>query len=50
MKTDVSNIDEVRLAFEETITKFGTIDIIVNSAGIAKDSKWDEEIAVNVVS
>jgi short-subunit dehydrogenase involved in D-alanine esterification of teichoic acids len=37
-------------AFKETQTKFKALDIVINNAGILADSKWELEIAVNMVS
>lgn len=36
IKTDVSKQEDVRLMVEQTVSIFGKIDILVNSAGIAK--------------
>ncbi|KAF5288177.1 hypothetical protein FQA39_LY03945 [Lamprigera yunnana] len=35
-------------AFQTTIEVFKNLDIVVNSAGIIKEDKWEEEIAVNL--
>lgn len=49
IKSDVSNIEQLRNAFEQTVLKYGNMDIIINSAGICNDSTWEREVAVNVV-
>jgi NAD(P)-dependent dehydrogenase (short-subunit alcohol dehydrogenase family) len=36
-------------AFKKTHTKFKALDIVINNAGILEDSRWEQEIAVNVV-
>jgi NAD(P)-dependent dehydrogenase (short-subunit alcohol dehydrogenase family) len=55
-KTDVSKKDEVEKLVALAIEKFGTLDIIVNNAGIGllgeistmSDEVWDKVIAVNL--
>jgi glucose 1-dehydrogenase len=55
-KCDVSNEDEVKLMFEKTISKFGTVDILINNAGLQKDAEftemtvedWDKVMNVNL--
>lgn len=41
-KADVSQEDQVRDMFERMIAEFGTIDILINNAGIQKDAPFDE--------
>ncbi|SDS35542.1 NAD(P)-dependent dehydrogenase, short-chain alcohol dehydrogenase family [Mucilaginibacter mallensis] len=57
IKADVANAAEVEQAVQETISKFGKIDIVHNNAGIANPSKalhetnddeWERLFAVNV--
>lgn len=38
IKADVSNESEVKSMFKQMITKYGTIDILINNAGLQKDS------------
>lgn len=53
---DISKIDDVLRLFEETLSKFGKLDIVVNNAGINRDAmlhkmsyeQWDKVIAVNL--
>ncbi len=40
VKADVSNLDESKKLVEETIDHFGTLDIVVNNAGITRDSTF----------
>ncbi len=55
-KADVSNEDEVIQMFNETIKEFGTIDILINNAGLQRDSpfekmtldQWNKVIGVNL--
>lgn len=57
-KADVSIISQVKNMIEFAISKFGTIDILINNAGISKwglftdlkESEWDEIINVNLKS
>ena len=38
VKADVSNESEVQAMFQQTISHFGTVDVLVNNAGIQKDA------------
>jgi NAD(P)-dependent dehydrogenase (short-subunit alcohol dehydrogenase family) len=46
--TDTSNEAQVKRAVEQTIDAFGTIDVVVNNAGVAGGADWDRTIAVNL--
>jgi len=37
-------------AFKKTHTTFKALDIVINNAFILDDSRWELEIAINVVS
>ena len=41
-KADVSQEDQVHDMFERMIAEFGTIDILINNAGIQKDAAFDQ--------
>jgi 3-oxoacyl-[acyl-carrier protein] reductase len=53
---DVSCADAVRAAVEATVTRFGSLDIVVNNAGICPltrfdqitEAEWDRVLAVNL--
>lgn len=55
-KADVSNEKEVIGMFDETIKKMGTVDILINNAGLQQDSQfekmtieqWNKVISVNL--
>jgi glucose 1-dehydrogenase len=55
-KADVSREDEVRAMFRNVIEEFGTIDILINNAGLQRDApfermtlaQWEEVISVNL--
>jgi len=55
-KADVSQEDEVLQMFNKAIKEFGTIDILINNAGLQRDSpieemtmeQWDKVISVNL--
>jgi 3-oxoacyl-[acyl-carrier protein] reductase len=58
IKTDVTNIEEVKNLFEETAKRFGGIDILVINAGItygggsveeSDPEKWEEVIRTNLI-
>jgi NAD(P)-dependent dehydrogenase (short-subunit alcohol dehydrogenase family) len=36
-------------AFKRTIETFGTLDIVVNNAGIFNESEWEKEVDINLV-
>ena len=42
IKMDVTSEEQVQIAFEETALSFGGVDIIVNNAGLATSSPFDE--------
>ena len=56
VKADVSNSDQVKAMVNETIDTFGSIDVLVNNAGITRDnllmrmkeSEFDEVIDINL--
>lgn len=56
MMIDVTNRDEIDKLFNETISKYGKLDIVVNNAGITSDAQlikmteeqWDKVIDVNL--
>jgi 3-oxoacyl-[acyl-carrier protein] reductase len=58
IKSDVAKRDDVRIMFNETISKFNTIDILINNAGINKrgffeeitDEDWDLILKTNLKS
>lgn len=50
IRADVTKKDEMEKAFQETINKFGFIDILLNNAGILDETIWEREVAVNIVS
>jgi NAD(P)-dependent dehydrogenase (short-subunit alcohol dehydrogenase family) len=46
-KADVTNIDEVQAMVDATVEAFGTVDILINNAGITKDAmlhKMDDKL------
>ena len=58
IKVDVSNESEVRQLVNDTIARYGTIDILFNNAGILlvkpidemSEEEWDRVMSVNVKS
>lgn len=58
VKTDVSNYEDIKKLFKTTIDAFGTLDILVNCAGICPiasleeigEKQWDEVMNINLKS
>ncbi len=56
IKADVSNFDEVQTAVGETIERMGSLDVLINNAGISirhdfldiTPQEWDEVLNVNL--
>ena len=42
LMADVSKEDQVQAMFKQAIDHFGTIDILINNAGLQRDAKFDE--------
>ncbi|SFC70831.1 3-oxoacyl-[acyl-carrier protein] reductase [Parapedobacter composti] len=57
-RSDASKFDEAEKLIGDIVTEFGTIDIVVNNAGITKDGlllrmteeQWDDVLAINLKS
>ncbi|MBI2258338.1 MAG: 3-oxoacyl-[acyl-carrier-protein] reductase [Flavobacteriia bacterium] len=57
-KSDASNFQEAQLLIDQVVGKFGTVDVLVNNAGITKDNllmrmtedQWDDVIQTNLKS
>jgi 15-hydroxyprostaglandin dehydrogenase (NAD) len=45
----VESLSLVSDAFRKTKETFGTIDVVVNNAGILGDDRWERAIKINVV-
>ncbi|KAJ9592842.1 hypothetical protein L9F63_015485, partial [Diploptera punctata] len=48
IKTDVSQEEQMRDAFKNTLQHFGSLDIVVNNAGICDEQQWRRAVAVNL--
>ena len=56
VRCDVSNEQEVRAMFRRTIDAFGTVDILINNAGLQQDAaleamtleRWNKVIGINL--
>lgn len=56
IKVDVTDAEQVAHLFEEVLTAYGRVDVLVNNAGITRDNllirmsedEWDAVIAVNL--
>ncbi|XP_046435272.1 uncharacterized protein LOC124187067 [Neodiprion fabricii] len=44
---DVTKTDDFEVAFSKTIVEFGRLDIVINNAGILKETKWELMIDIN---
>ena len=57
-KSDAANFDQAQKLVDDVVEKFGTIDVLVNNAGITRDTllmrmteeQWDEVINTNLKS
>lgn len=57
-KSDAANFDAAQVLVDEVVAEFGTIDVLVNNAGITRDTllmrmseeQWDEVINTNLKS
>ena len=57
-RIDVSSYEDVQTLFEEILSRFGKIDVLINNAGITRDSllmrmsedDWDSVIRINMKS
>ncbi len=55
LKCNVADVEDVQDTFDKIIGKFGTVDILINNAGITRDTifhkmtiqQWDDVMAVN---
>ncbi|XP_069687827.1 15-hydroxyprostaglandin dehydrogenase [NAD(+)]-like [Periplaneta americana] len=47
-KVDVRVNEQIEDAIKQTIAKFGTLDILINNAGIFDDQRWEREVDVNL--
>ncbi|GLV39842.1 Photoreceptor dehydrogenase [Carabus blaptoides fortunei] len=48
LKCDVTNFEDMSALFKTATSMFGTIDIVINNAGIFKDSNWSKMIDINL--
>ncbi|XP_014474576.1 PREDICTED: 15-hydroxyprostaglandin dehydrogenase [NAD(+)]-like [Dinoponera quadriceps] len=44
---NVANVKELTACFNKAIESLGTLDIVINSAGIMNDTEWDSMVDVN---
>lgn len=50
VKTDVSDNENVKLAFKAVHEKLKTINIVIANAGILDESQFEKMVQINVVS
>ena len=56
LKSDVSNFQDAEKIIKQAVERFGSIDVLINNAGITKDNvllrmkeeQWDQVMAVNL--
>ncbi|XP_049860116.1 15-hydroxyprostaglandin dehydrogenase [NAD(+)]-like [Schistocerca gregaria] len=48
VKADVTNSSSLEEAFKAAKSTFNRLDIVINNAGIMRDSVWEKEIDINV--
>jgi len=57
-KSDASKFDDAQKLVDDVVTEFGTVDILINNAGITRDNllmrmseeQWDEIMDINLKS
>ncbi|CAH1269591.1 HPGD [Branchiostoma lanceolatum] len=49
LRCDVTNKDQLESVFRRTVEEFGTLDIVVNNAGVSKRSHWELILEVNLM-
>lgn len=49
-KTNVLNKENVTKSFQDAITKFQYIDIVIGNAGILNENDYEKTILINLVS
>ena len=57
-KSDASNFEQAHVLVDQVVAQFGTVDVLVNNAGITRDTlmmrmseeQWDEVINTNLKS
>nr|KAG5687521.1 hypothetical protein BaRGS_027306 [Batillaria attramentaria] len=49
-RTDVTDAEELKAAFEAAVSKFGAVDICVNNAGIMDERVLERMVAVNMLA
>lgn len=47
---DVTDYPQFEESFETVVETFGSVDIVINNAGIMNDRLWELEVDVNLVS
>nr|KAG5687519.1 hypothetical protein BaRGS_027304 [Batillaria attramentaria] len=50
LRTDVTDAEELKAAFDAAVSKFGAVDICINNAGIIDERVWEKMFAVNTVA
>ncbi|RVE64217.1 hypothetical protein OJAV_G00144510 [Oryzias javanicus] len=48
IRCNVESEEEIKAAFERTVTTFGSIDILCNNAGILSEDQWERSVSVNL--
>lgn len=49
-KADVTKKMEIEDAYDKTVKEFGYVDVVINGAGIVKESSVEDTMHVNLVS
>lgn len=49
IKTDVTKREQVKAAFNETVSKFNFIDFVIANAGVLRENDYELTINVNLV-
>jgi NAD(P)-dependent dehydrogenase (short-subunit alcohol dehydrogenase family) len=48
MRVDVASFHNVEKAFEKCFDVFGTLDVVVNNAGVDGEINWEAQMQINL--
>ncbi len=48
MRVDISSDSNIERAFEKCLDTFGSLDIVINNAGVDGEINWDVQLQINL--